>query len=57
MLRPSHFRTPRTINEACFTDCSYQTPTERRVAAGLDVLVAVLLGLAGAAVLFFGLSS
>lgn len=59
MLRPSHLRTPRTIHEACFTDCSYiyRTPGERRLAKGLDVLVAVGLGLAGALVLFFGLSS
>lgn len=59
MLRPSHFRTPRTIDEACFLDCRYiyRTPGERRLATGLDVLVAVGLGLAGALVLFFGLSS
>ena len=59
MLRPSHLRTPRTIHEACFTDCSYiyRTPTEKRIAAGMNVLTAVALGLAGALVLFFGLSS
>jgi hypothetical protein len=58
MLRPSHFRTPRTIHEACFTDCSYiyRTPGERRIAKATDVAVAVSLGLAGAVTLFYWLS-
>jgi hypothetical protein len=58
MLRPSHFRTPRTIHEACFTDCSYiyRTPGERRIARAADVAVAVGLGLAGAVTLFYWLS-
>lgn len=57
MLRPSHFRTPRTMNEACFTDCAYGTPPRSRADKLLDVLTAVVLGLAGALVLFYGLSS
>lgn len=59
MLRPSHFRTPRTINEACFTDCSYiwRTPGERRVSKVLDVAVAAALGMSFALLLFYGLSS
>lgn len=59
MLRPSHFRTPRTIHEACFTDCSYiwRTPGERRVGRALDVAVAAALGMSFALLLFYGLSS
>lgn len=59
MLRPSHFRTPRTIHEACFTDCSYiwRTPGERRVCRALDVAVAAALGMSFALLLFYGLSS
>lgn len=59
MLRPSHFRTPRTIHEACFTDCSYiwRTPAERRVSKLMDVATAAVLGFSFALLLFFGLSS
>lgn len=55
-MKPTHLRTPRTLDEACFTDCRYITPAERRIAAGLDVLCAIGLGLAGATVLFYWLS-
>lgn len=59
MLRPSHFRTPRTIHEACFTDCRYiyRTPIERRIEGGMQVLTAVGLGLLGAMFFFFWLSA
>jgi hypothetical protein len=55
-MKPTHLRTPRTLDEACFVDCSYQSPIERRISSGLDVLFAIALGLIGAAVLFYGLS-
>lgn len=55
-MKPTHYRTPRTLDEACFMDCSYASPAERRIAAGLDVLTAVGLGLAGAVFLFYWLS-
>lgn len=59
MIKPSHYTTPRTIHEAVFTDCRYiwQSKAERRISSGLDVLFAIALGLIGAAVLFYGLSS
>jgi hypothetical protein len=58
MLRPSHFRTPRTIHEACFLDCSYiyRTPGERRIAKATDIAFAAALGIAGASLLFYWLS-
>lgn len=57
-MKKSHFVTPRTLDEACFLDPSevYVSPTERRIAAGMDVLCAVGLGLAGAVFLVMWLS-
>lgn len=58
-MKKSHFTTPRTLDEACFLDPSdiYTTQAERRIQAGVDVLIAVVLGLVSAVFLFFGLSS
>lgn len=57
MTRPSHLRTPRGIDETCFMDCRYATPPRSNSDRALDILVAVVLGLASAVFLFFGLSS
>lgn len=57
MIKPSHYQAPRTIHDAVFTDCRYATPPRSRADVLLDALVAIALGLAGALVLFFGLSS
>ena len=58
MLRPSHFRTPRTIHEACFLDCSYiyRAPVQRQRERLADVAFAVALGLAGAVFFLYWLS-
>lgn len=57
-MKPTHYRTARTLDEAVFTDTRYIyiSPAERRIRSGLDVLTAVGLGLAGAVVLFYWLS-
>lgn len=57
MLRPSHCRTPRGMHETCFLDCRYIEPHVSRRARLGDIATAVALGLAGALVLFYGLSS
>lgn len=55
MMKPSHFRTPREMHETVFYDTRYRH-INQRIEAGLDVLTAVGLGLAGAVFFFFWLS-
>lgn len=45
------------MHETCFLDCRYIEPHVSRRARLGDIATAVALGLAGALVLFYGLSS
>jgi hypothetical protein len=58
MHRPSHERTPRTLDEACFMDCRYiyHSPVDRRRERIADIAFAAALGIAGASLLFYWLS-
>lgn len=56
-MKPTHLRTPRTLDEACFTDCRYVwvNKTERRIQSGVELMCAVAFGLVGALFLLYGL--